>query len=145
MSCLTPPGGVWPADLLRLVEDIPHGVMMLSKTQQLLLLLPNLKLRATDEGRIEPCYGDETWEGSTVVKYFLYEVHVSRQFLLTTTLASGLYMCVARFLCRDYEACFALSHSIATDRTFTDEESQIFELLMLGDRSALAEPICRAY
>ena len=29
----SPPGGVWPDGILPLIEDIPHGLVMLSETQ----------------------------------------------------------------------------------------------------------------
>ena len=39
------------------------------------------------------------------VRYFTYELHVSKQFLITTSLSSALYLCVIRFLSDAYEVC----------------------------------------
>ena len=71
------------------------------------------------------------------VRYFTYEVHVSKQFLITTTLASALYLCVIRFLSASFEECFTLADAIGTDRAFTPDESQIFRLLSLHTKSPM--------
>jgi len=71
------------------------------------------------------------------VRYFTYEVHVSKQFLITTTLASALYLCVIRFLSAAYEECFTLADAIGTDRAFTPDENQIFRLLSLHTTSPM--------
>lgn len=72
-----PAGGVWPADLLGLTEGVPHGVLMISETQELLLLVPNVKLRIF-EGRLEPARDAPEWDRNVATNYFTYEVHVSR-------------------------------------------------------------------
>ncbi|KAL1495919.1 hypothetical protein AB1Y20_014561 [Prymnesium parvum] len=127
-----PPKGEWPEDILHLVEDVPHGLVMLSDTQQLLLLVPNLKINR--RGSVLIPERNEQWERSAITPYFIYEVHVSKQFFITTSLASALYLCIMRFLSEDYAACFILVDSIATDRAFDEEEQQIFELLALTDQ-----------
>ena len=91
-----PPGGTWPEDILRLVEDVPHGLVMLSDTQQLLLLVPNLKI--SHRGGVLVPERNEQWERSAISPYFIYEVHVSKQFFITTSLASSLYLCIMRYL-----------------------------------------------
>lgn len=59
-----PPGGTWPEDILHLVEDVPHGLVMLSDTQQLLLLVPNLKVQRQGS-RLIPERNDQ-WERSAI-------------------------------------------------------------------------------
>ena len=129
-----PPGGIWPDDILVLIEDVPHGLMMLSDTQQQLLLVPNLKLGRL--GSVLVPDRDEQWERSAISPYFIYEVHVSKQFFITTSLASALYLCLIRYLSGDFAACFELVDSIATDRAFDEEEQQIFDLLALTSKTA---------
>jgi hypothetical protein len=44
LHIFAPKYGVWPDDVLRLVEGVPHGLLMLSETQQMLLLVPNVRI-----------------------------------------------------------------------------------------------------
>ena len=118
----------WPPGILPLVEDIPHGLVMLSDTQELQLLLPNTKL-IWRNGRLFT-ERDAGWDRSVQTSYFLFEVHVSKQFLITVSLVSALYLCMIRFLCEDYAACFEMLDSVATDRTFDMEERQIFQSIV---------------
>ena len=71
----SPPNGVWPEAERQLIEDIPHGLVMLSDTQELQLLLPNVKLSFRD-GRLFS-ERDTVWDKSADTKYFIYEVHAS--------------------------------------------------------------------
>lgn len=63
----------------------------------------------------------------------MYEMHVSKQFLLTTTFASALYLCVLRYLSNDFIQCFTVADaiSVAGNYRFSVEESQIFRLFAL--------------
>ena len=122
-----PEGAAWPAELARLFEGIPHGTLMQSETQQLFMVVPNFRL-VMAEGKLAPSRHDKEWEKRTTAPYFLYEVHVSKQFLLTSSLTSALYLCVCRFLVGDYLACFELADSIATDEDLSEQELQIFAL-----------------
>ena len=111
--------------LLRLVEDVPHGVLMMSETQQLVLLVPNVKL-VIDDGKLSLDRNDLAWEENVMARYFMYDVHVSKQFMMASTFASALYLCVIRLLVGDHTACFTLADSIATcgNTSFSAEEEQ---------------------
>ena len=90
-----------------------------------------------DAARLDPVHEDEDWESHATVRYFTYELHVSKQFLIATTLTSALYLCVIRFLSRSYEECFMLADAIATDHAFNADEQQIFNLLTLHETSGM--------
>ena len=102
--------------------------------------MPNLSLGCSD-GRVVVNRNDATWEENAAARYFTYELHVSKQFLLTTSLASALYLCVMRYLSKDYERCFALADSVGSDRPFDQEESQIFAVL-IGEELASTPDAC---
>ena len=118
----SPPDGKWPAGILPLIDDIPHGLVMLSDTQELQLLLPNMKLLHRT-GRLFT-ERDADWDRTVQTSYFIYEVHVSKQFLISVSLVSALYLCMIRFLSEDFAACFEMLDSVATDRAFDMEEKQ---------------------
>ena len=46
------------------------------------------------DGQVEVDRNDSTWNKNVQARYFLFQVHVSKQFLLTTSLASALYVLV---------------------------------------------------
>lgn len=140
-----PPGGKWPPAILQLVEDIPHGVMMMSENQQLVLLVPNLPIVGSG-GRLEVDHElnsrtDRDRTASVSSLYFTYEVHISKQFLITTSLASALYLLAMRFLCEQYEEAFQLADAIATDRDFDAEEREIFNLLTNTKQFEASDPM----
>eukprot|EP00744_Colponema_vietnamica_P004831 GILI01007158.1.p1 GENE.GILI01007158.1~~GILI01007158.1.p1 ORF type:complete len:1056 (-),score=346.73 GILI01007158.1:456-3395(-) len=60
-------------------------------------------------------------------RYFMYPVHVSCSFLLTKGINSALYLMLLRLLHRDYDECFRLADSIATDTNLSSEGRAIFE------------------
>ena len=125
-----PPGGVWP-DQIRgepvWLDEMPHGCVMISETRDLVILVRNLKLSA-DQGKLLPVSNDVEWQENVKARYFTYEVHALKTFLVTNSLASALYLCVMRFMCGNYTACFNIVDSIATTEPFTPEEAQIFQL-----------------
>ena len=90
-----------------------------------------------DAARLDPVHEDEEWEYVATVRYFTYELHVSKQFLIAATLTSALYLCVIRFLSCSYEECFMLADAIATDHAFNADEQQIFNLLALHEESGM--------
>jgi hypothetical protein len=121
-----PPSGVWPEEINDLVNGIPHGVLMVSETQELIVLVPNVRLDLL-KGKLQPDHGDADWEANVAARVFRYHVHVSKRFLLVNSLASAMYLCVMRFLSGGYEQCFDLADSIVCD-TMTLEQQQIFML-----------------
>ena len=48
------PAGRWKDEVLRLVEYVPHGILMISDTRELTLLVPNLRLVMSSGGPSSP-------------------------------------------------------------------------------------------
>ena len=127
-----PPGGVWDKAVLRLSETTPHGVLMVSETQQLYLLVPNVQMGLSSErGLFVDRSGSHKWDENVATPYFMYEVSVTKQFLVATGFTATLYLCVLRFLACDYVECFSVASVLTETRQLSREEEQILELLAL--------------
>ena len=61
-----PTGG---EEKLYAVEGVPHGLLMLSETQQMLLLVPNVRIDFDDELELRPVHDDKVWESNSTVRY----------------------------------------------------------------------------
>jgi ankyrin repeat protein len=124
----------WPEEILRLLSGIPHALVMVSDTQQIMVLVPNVAIERPDARNLftteVALYRNmESWNQKVSAQYFSYEVHISKQFLITTSLGSTLYLLLLRLMARNYEDAFTLIDSVNTDRPFTNEEEQIFKAL----------------
>lgn len=130
-----PPGTQFLAELLDRVEDC---LILENHARELQILVPNHDLyRPTVFG--EPfstrlvcdrsCQG---WQSVMESRYYLYPVHTSKTFLLTTTLESTLYLALLRFLHRKYSMAFKLIDTCCVDTNFTDQEKWIFEQFHRG-------------
>jgi hypothetical protein len=121
----------------KLIEGIPHSLLLSNSTDEILILVPALDpvrpFIAAQPFSSELVLNRENgdWESAVCqdMKYFMYPVHVSLSFMFTPTLSSALYLMLLRFLYRDYEEVFRLSVSISTDTLFSREENFIFQTL----------------
>eukprot|EP00965_Chrysotila_dentata_P060442 2003468-Pleurochrysis_carterae.AAC.1 len=69
LTVYKPPNGVWPEDVLVLVEDIPHGLVLISENQQLILLVPNLSICSKND-RLSVNRNDKDWASVMTTRYF---------------------------------------------------------------------------
>eukprot|EP00434_Breviolum_minutum_P036480 symbB.v1.2.032323.t1/scaffold3863.1/size49111/1 len=119
----------------KLLEPMPHSLLLQTSNQQYFALLPNIKVHrphvGTDPFSTELVLerGNADWWGRAKNKTFLYPVHASRSFLQTPTLASALYVMMLRWMNRDYGGVAALVSAIGTDSKYEDDEMQVFKHL----------------
>ncbi|CAJ1416719.1 unnamed protein product, partial [Effrenium voratum] len=119
----------------KLLEPMPHSLLLQTANQQFFALLPNIKVHRPHVGS-DPFStelvlerGNEDWWARAKNKTFLYPVHASRSFLQTPTLASALYVMMLRWMHRDYRGVAALVSGVGTDAKYEDDEMQIFKHL----------------
>ena len=104
--------------------------MLESAQAEFLVLLPaaGKPLPAADHLWLQ--HGEEGWLSALPnVRHYAYPVHPSGGFLASRTLASSLYLLVARLFSRRYEDAFRLCESCATDAALSAEEQQLWDLL----------------
>ena len=63
------------------------------------------------------------------VRHYIYEIHESKTFLLSSTLSSALYLLLFRFAHHQYEAVCRLASSIVSDTVLSSEEAQLWSML----------------
>ena len=63
------------------------------------------------------------------VRHYIYEIHESKTFLLSSTLSSALYLLLFRFAHHQYEAVCRLATSIVSDTVLSSEEAQLWSKL----------------
>ncbi|CAK9118523.1 unnamed protein product [Durusdinium trenchii] len=119
----------------KLLEPMPHSLLLQTSNAQFFALLPNIKVHRphvdTDPFSTELVLerGNSEWWGRAKNKTFLYPVHASRSFLQTPTLASALYVMMLRWMNRDYRGVAALVSAVGTDSKYEEDEMQIFKHL----------------
>ena len=118
--------------ILNFTQSLIHGMILQNENQQFFLIVPNDGLNSVS---IRSCpfstilIADKeitSWkQENKSSSYYLYPIHPSGSFLMFSSMASALYMCMLRFLRRDYiEACNYLDHC-SPDSEFNDEEKWI--------------------
>ena len=68
---------------------------------------------------------DRAWLSHLPVPHYVYQVHVSRRFLIMPSLASMLYLLLLRLHARDYSEIFKFIYSCVSDVDLTREERQV--------------------
>jgi hypothetical protein len=121
--------------ITRLMEGIPHALLLENNLQEFFILVPSgsIPLRPKLKASLfsVPLVFDrrcEEWLANLEVRHYLYPVHLSRTFVISTTLSSTLYLMYMRFLDRQYERAFRLTDSCVTDTPLSAEEAQIWRL-----------------
>jgi hypothetical protein len=120
-----------------LLGGIPNSILLEDRSRQHSILVPaNAKpARPNDPGApwataVMLTRSDETWlENLSDVRHYMYPVHLSGTFVITSTLPSALYMLVLKWLSRKYEKAYAMIDSCLSDTQLSPEESQIFRTL----------------
>jgi hypothetical protein len=126
----------------KMLEGIPHSLFLSNLQHEIQVIVPvvsparplvmnqpfstRLVLDRADENKLR-------WNDRLTQKFFLYPVHVSLSFMLTRGVNSALYLMLLRFLHRDYEQCFRIADSIATDTKFTKEGLNMLKAFEFGD------------
>ena len=119
-------------DLLR---GLPHSLVMRNTQGEKFILVSTAKLvrprimSSPFTTRLVLDRNDTMWTDMMGTGYYVYPVHVSLSFMITTGLNSALYLLLARFLARDYVAVTGLTESVATDVAFSDEERTVLHAL----------------
>jgi hypothetical protein len=70
---------------------------------------------------------DRTWLSHLSVPYYVYQVHVSRRFLVMPSLASMLYLLLLRLHAREYGDIFKFVYSCVSDVELSREERQVIK------------------
>ena len=120
-----------------LLGGIPNSILLEDTSRQRSILVPaNAKPARPNDPRapwataVMLTRSDEDWLGNlSDVRHYMYPVHLSGTFVITTTLPSALYMLVLKWLSRKYEKAYAMIDSCLSDTQLSAEESQIFSLL----------------
>jgi hypothetical protein len=122
--------------LAKLLEGIPHSLVLENDSRELQVLVPNHEMRRpTVHGEHFGTHlifdrASESWsEVMSDSPYLLFPVHTSCTFLLNKTLDAALYMIVLRFFARDYAAAFRMAESITVDVRFSATEQWVWNLL----------------
>ena len=68
---------------------------------------------------------DHVWLANLSVPHYLYQVHISRRFLLMPSLSAMLYILLLRFQARQYAEIFKIANSCVSDTDLTKEEKQV--------------------
>lgn len=128
--------------LTRLLVGLPTSVVLTDGKGRTSILVPNICIARPEIGtcpfstELIMIRRHSTWNRALESRCYVYNVHVSRSFVLTPTLGSSLYLLFMRFAHRQYDDVFQLVNACATDTSFSNEELQIFNSLRLlnGDR-----------
>jgi hypothetical protein len=64
------------------------------------------------------------------VRHYLYPVHMSRKFLFTPTLATGMYLMLLRWIDGQYGEVFQLADFCVSDTSLASDEEQLFFQIM---------------
>lgn len=138
------------AKLLKLLEGLPHAILLEHQDGDLAVLLLATRIRRLKNRNEQystellAVRKDQKWWNKMKVRHFLYPVHLSHTFLFTPSLASAVYLLILRFLTRQYAEVFQLADSCVSDSALTPEESQIIgELHLLADDFAPDAHACR--
>lgn len=123
--------------LTRLLTGLPTSVLLTDGKGRTSILVPNICVARPQIGACP--FSTElilirrhlTWSRALESRCYVYNVHVSRSFVLTPTLGSSLYLLFMRFAHRQYDDVFQLVNACATDTNFSNEELQIFNSLRL--------------
>ena len=125
--------------LIRLLQGIPHSVILQDEQGQLNLLVPGFRVdrptitMSPFSTEVVINRSDSQWLDKLDTKYYLYPVHVSLSFMFTPTFASALYLLYMRLLYRDYEEVFRIATTIGTDTSLSKEEEQLFKMYSVDD------------
>tara|TARA_A100001015_G_scaffold259764_1_gene303937 strand:+ start:46 stop:2070 length:2025 start_codon:yes stop_codon:yes gene_type:complete len=125
----------------QLLRGLPHAVVLERNTDgSLFILLPaGAKPEVTwdlGSGGLASCNleldrTDSEWLNNLGdARHYLYPVHLSRCFLFTPTLASGMYLLLLRWIDGQYGEVFQLADFCVTDTPLKPDEEQIFAQLM---------------
>lgn len=124
--------------LLRLLEGLPHALLLENAQGDLQVMVPNqdvfrppLRSRPFTTALIFD-RASLGWQEVMETRYYLYPVHTSLSLLMPGTLASTLYLILLLLLGRQYSRVFRLLDSCTVDVPFTTEERWVFGQL---DRS----------
>jgi Ca2+-binding EF-hand superfamily protein len=119
----------------RLVEGIPHCLLMSNEQHELSLLVPNIAVHRpivlrcpfSTELVLDRC--EEKWQQVMESRFFLYPVHPSHTFLVTPTQGSAVYLILLRMLARRYVDAFRVVQSCEADMKLTASEAWLVDEL----------------
>jgi thiol-disulfide isomerase/thioredoxin len=131
--------------VLSLMAGIPHVLVLENSLRQKSLLVSNfglervtikscplnteLVLKSSKFDLAEDQWQDDTWAKNVETRFYIYPVHLSGAFLLTSSLSSAFYLVLIRLMKRDYEQAAQLISSCFTDTAFSPEEKWIMTLI----------------
>eukprot|EP00808_Paulinella_micropora_P020702 g53334.t1 len=146
------------------LAGLPHALLLQNSHQELFILLPAL-LPVRPGPALWTHHSAEAHLSTEIVfardansprakewraafrnkaRAYIIPVHLSRGFLVTTTLAATLYLFLCRFLDRQYVQAFKLAELCVSDSALSREESAIFEQLdFCGDDVSPDAAACR--
>lgn len=140
----------------QLLRGLPHAVVLERNTDgSLFILLPaGAKPEVTwdlGSGGLASCNleldrTDSEWLNNLGdARHYLYPVHLSRCFLFTPTLASGMYLLLLRWIDGQYGEVFQLADFCVTDTPLKPDEEQIFaQLIEIGGADPHSDAVaCR--
>ena len=109
------------------------NILLENSKHELTLLIPNTKLirpkipTSPFNTQLIPLRNDIKWLSLMNTPYYLYSVHISRSYLITTSLAARFYLALNFLLHRQYKKTYELIKTCDIDTTLTEEESFIYQ------------------
>ncbi len=122
------------ANLERLLGPFPCALLLTNATREFYILAnATIKPFRPNQSEYFPTAlvfdrRDDVWISNLSVPHYLYQIHISGQFLMMPTLASMLYVLLLRFYAREYDDVFKIANSCVTDTDLTKEEKQVCTL-----------------
>ena len=115
----------------RLLEGLPCALLLTNAAKEL-YILANAAVKPLRPNQCEYFPSaqlldrrDAAWLSNLSVPHYLYQVHISRRFLLMPSLSSMLYMLLLRMQARQYPEVFKMANSCVSDTQLTNEEKQV--------------------
>ncbi len=116
---------------VKLLEGLPCALLLTNAAKELYILVnATVKPLRANQNEFFPSAQlldrrDVTWITNLSVPHYLYQVHISRRFLLMPSLSSMLYMLLLRMQARQYSEVFKIVNSCVSDTELTAEEKQV--------------------
>lgn len=116
------------------VGDIPHALVLKNANKESFLLIPNYGLkRVLMKGNTIPTKllldmtGD--WATNVQSRFFLYPIHSSGAFLVTTSTSALLYLIIMHLMTMEYTKCGHLLENCSIEGSLSKEETWILKLV----------------
>ena len=115
----------------QLITGLPCALLLSNSTKEFFIMMnaavkplrPNQRENFPNALLLDRA--DRNWLSNLSVPHYLYQIHVSRRFLIMPALASMLYLLLLRFHARQYSEIFMFVYSCVSDVELTREERQV--------------------